>query len=209
MLRLLSSKLSLKNKARLFLSNGRRCLAQHATRSVLKNNEDCLEVEWQDGTVDKFPYLFLRENCRCTECFQIHQKVRRVNVPKLIDIDIAAESADLNSVGDQLNVKWQDGHFSVYLLDFLRSLRYQRPGEGQPPGVLRKGIEIWGSEFEEGKLPVFDFQRMLKDDNELFNWLVTLATRTGVARLQNVPRKRNQIRLLEDKLGYLMATNYG
>ena len=103
---------------------------------------------------------------------------------------MAAETTDLNNDGEQLNVTWRDGHFSVYSSEFLRNLRYKKPGEGQPAGVLREGTKIWGSELsKEGKIPTFDFEKLLKDDRELYNWLVTLALETGIAKLKNVSTK--------------------
>ena len=213
MLRLLSRHLSYQKQARLFVATAvsRRGLSQQAAQSVTHNtNDQCLAVKWHDGTEDKFPYLYLRENCRCEKCLDGVRNGRTYTVPKCIDLNVAAETTDLNNDGEQLNVTWRDGHFSVYSSEFLRNLRYKKPGEGQPVGVLRKGTKIWGSEFsEEGKLPTFDFEKLLKDDRELYNWLVTLASGTGIAKLKNVSPKSNQLMVLGDRVGYLLETNYG
>ena len=50
--------------------NSRRCFKLSATLSckaqnVYKNENECLVIKWNDGNVDEFPYLYLRENCRC------------------------------------------------------------------------------------------------------------------------------------------------
>ena len=210
MLRLLTRSLnsSWQKQARLLCNVARQGL--QAAQIISHDNNHCLAVRWRDGTEDKFPYLYLRENCRCEECFQNTEKIRLVNVPKFIDLNVAAETADLNHDGEELNVTWQDGHSSVYSSEFLRNIRYKEPGEGQPAGVLREGTKIWGSEFsEEGKLPTFDFEKLLKDDLELYNWLVVLATGTGIAKLRNVPKEPNQLQLVGDRLGYLVKTVYG
>ena len=213
---------SYQNQAKRLYSVAYRCLSQQvaqrqtvmsaqAVQSVSHiNNDQCLAVKWHDGTEDKFPFLYLRENCRCEQCFQSDKMIRMVNVPKLLDLNVEAETADLKHDGEQLHVKWQDGHSSVYSSEYLRNIKYKKPGEGQPAGVLRKGTEIWGSEFsEEGKLPTFDFEKLLKDDREFYDWLTSLATGTGIAKLENVPRERNQLQLLGDRVGYLMETVYG
>ena len=188
----------------------RRYLQKLVSHNLSNNDDDCLDVSWLDGSVEKFPYLFLRENCRCPECFHPHQKERKINAPKVINLDIEPETVCLNGDGDQLNVKWNDGHSSVYSSEFLKGLRYRKPGEGQPPGVLRNKVEVWGSKyFEDGKLQTFDFVELLKDDHELYKWLDVLATRTGIAKIKNIPTERGQLKLLGDRVGYLMATFYG
>ena len=209
MLRLLSSKLSYQKQARWFVSMTRRGLSQQAAQSVSHlYNDQCLAVKWHDGTEDKFPYLYLRENCRCEECFDGFHNARTYRVPKIFNHDFAAETADLNHDGEELNVTWQDGHSSVYSSEYLRNLRYK--DEAGLFGVLKKGTKVWGSEFsEEGKLPTFDFEKLLKDDRELYNWLVTLVAGPGIARLENVSPKSNQLERLGERVGFLLETNYG
>ena len=89
-------------------------------------------------------------------------------------------------------------------------IRYRPPVEGQPPGVLRKGIKLWGSEMsEEEKLPTFQFDSLLNDEEQLYKWLVELVTKTGIARIQNAPQKTGALTLLGNKVGYLVSTTYG
>ena len=88
--------------------------------------------------------------------------------------------------------------------------RYRPPGEDQPDGVLRKDIKLWGSEMsEEENIPTFQFNKILNDERELYNWLVTLATQTGIARLQDTPKERGQLQVLGERVGYLAQTSYG
>jgi hypothetical protein len=42
--------------------------------------------------------------------------------PKELDLNVAVESANINS--SQLNVKWTDGHNSIYSSESLQTLRY-------------------------------------------------------------------------------------
>ena len=79
------------------------------------------------------------------------------------------------------------------------------------PGILQERIQLWGSEdsFENGTLPVFDFHGLLEDDKLLYKWLVTLATETGITKLENIPLERQQLSKLGERVGYLLSTNYG
>ncbi|CAB4003883.1 Hypothetical predicted protein [Paramuricea clavata] len=129
--------------------------------------------------------------------------------PKEVNLDITAESAVWNTEDDQLEVNWEDGHTSQYSFEWLKYLRYRPPGEGQPDGVLKKGIKLWGQELsEEGNLPTFQFQKLLNDDQELYKWLVTLEIETGIAKIENAPKEGNQLPVLGERVGYLMRICY-
>ena len=63
--------------------------------------------------------------------------------------------------------------------------------------------------FEEGNLPTFQFEKLLSDEQELYKWLVTVATQTGLARIQNAPKEPGQVIKLGKRVGYLVHTIYG
>ena len=76
--------------------------------------------------------------------------------------------------------------------------------------MLRKGVKLRGQELsEEGNIPTFQFQELLNDDQELYKWLVTLETETGVAKVENAPKEANQLPVLGERVGYLMRNCYG
>ena len=62
---------------------------------------------------------------------------------------------------------------------------------------------------DEGKLPTFQFDKLLKDDEELYKWLVEIATHTGMTKVANVPGGPGHTGTLGDRVGYLMTTTYG
>ena len=106
-------------------TSSRRYLAQScAALDVSKNADDCLVIKWNDGKLDGFPYVYLRENCRCPACYTDERKSRTMFSPKQIDINITAESAEWNNDDDQLQVNWDDGHTSHYSAEWLKYLRY-------------------------------------------------------------------------------------
>ncbi|XP_028410830.1 gamma-butyrobetaine dioxygenase-like [Dendronephthya gigantea] len=175
------------------------------------NTDGCIEVKWINGSIDEYPYIYLRENCRCPACCNDKRKTRTLYTPKEVDLDVTAEFANWNTEHNQLAVKWEDGHTSNYSVDWLKHLRYRPPGEDQPlSGVIRKGIELWGPDMsQERKLPTFQFDKLLKDDKELFKWLVEIATRTGITKIENAPSGSGHLGTLGHRVGYLMTTSYG
>ena len=88
----------------------------------ITENDEFLQVKWNDGKVDKFPHYYLRENCNCPQCFQPLKNARNMFAPKELSLDVTAESAKIDS--NEINVKWTDGHSSVFSAEYLKSLRY-------------------------------------------------------------------------------------
>ena len=109
--------------------NSRRCFKWSATlnckaENVYKNENECLVIKWNDGNVDEFPYLYLRENCRCPACYTDERKSRTMYSPNEIDVNIIAKSATWNTKDDNLVISWGDGHCSQYSAKWLKYLRY-------------------------------------------------------------------------------------
>ena len=62
---------------------------------------------------------------------------------------------------------------------------------------------------EEGKLPTFQFEELLNDDQKLYDWMVTIATGTGLAKVENAPKEEGQVIKLGERVGYLTQTCCG
>ena len=120
MLRLVARQLFRKNQG--LSSATRLSSSQPVAQSISQNNDQFLAVQWNDGKVDEFPHFYLRENCSCRQCFQPLKNARHMFAPKELDLNVAVESANINS--SQLNVKWTDGHNSIYSSESLQTLRY-------------------------------------------------------------------------------------
>ena len=61
----------------------------------------------------------------------------------------------------------------------------------------------------DGQLPNFQFDTLLNDDQELYKWLVTMTTRTGLAKVENAPQREGEVLRLGERVGYLTNTIYG
>ena len=94
--------------------------------SVFKNKHDCLVVKWNDGSVDEYPFVYLRESCRCSICYTDERKARTMYSPKEIDLNIEAKTANWNAETNQLEVNWGDAHTSHYSREWLQNLRLAR-----------------------------------------------------------------------------------
>ncbi|XP_078576344.1 gamma-butyrobetaine dioxygenase-like [Branchiostoma floridae x Branchiostoma japonicum] len=88
-------------------------------RAKLDSSSETVEVEWSAGGVDRFPYIWLRDNCQCSECFQSDLNKRLVLTSEL-DLDVAPAHAAARDRGNSLHVTWPDGHQSRYDWQWLR-----------------------------------------------------------------------------------------
>ena len=105
-----------------------RCLTSSASSNVApnvyENKNECLVINWRNGHVDEFPYVYLRENCRCSGCYTDERKSRTMNSPKEVDLNITVQSFTWSNEDNELEVNWGDGHISRYSLKWLNYLRY-------------------------------------------------------------------------------------
>jgi gamma-butyrobetaine dioxygenase len=120
MFRLIARQLFRKKQG--LLSTTRLSSNKPVAQTITQHNDLFLAIQWNDGKVDEFPHFYLRENCSCPQCFQPLKNARNMFAPKELNLDVTAESVKLDS--DQLNVKWNDGHSSVFSSENLQSLRY-------------------------------------------------------------------------------------
>ena len=94
-----------------------------------------IRVAWDGGDDGEFHYLWLRDNCQCSQCRHPETKERTFDVLDAPE-DIRALSAEAAADGS-LHVIWQnDGHLSSYEAAWLlqhpslpTSLRHRPPLE--------------------------------------------------------------------------------
>jgi DUF971 family protein len=81
----------------------------------------CLEITWEQGHLGRYPYRFLREECRCAECVDEFTGERTLDVDSIAD-DIRID--DMQLVGNYaLRIDWSDGHSTgLYTWQLLRAL---------------------------------------------------------------------------------------
>ena len=80
-----------------------------------------LELTWDDGKVDRLPYLHLRAECPCASCRDEWTGERTLD-PKSIRPDLKLEG--MEPIGNYaVRLTWSDGHGSgLYTWDTLRKL---------------------------------------------------------------------------------------
>lgn len=88
-------------------------------------------TSWSDGTTFDFPFMFLRDNCQCSACFDHSSGQRKVMIDTIGD-DIKGETT-ISAGG--LSLEWKDGHRSVFSADWLGK---RVPNDAAKQSDLRK-----------------------------------------------------------------------
>lgn len=96
-----------------------------ATGIEVSNEEQILEITWEDGIISKYPLYGLRKNCPCVMCRGGHDRMNTfepetffIENPPLMNI------TNINQVGNHaIQIVWIDGHNSgMYRWETLRWL---------------------------------------------------------------------------------------
>ncbi|XP_022082954.1 gamma-butyrobetaine dioxygenase-like [Acanthaster planci] len=163
----------------------------------------CYRVGLSSGPEGVYPYVWLRDNCRCPECYH-PSSGQRTSDPAKMDPDIKPASEEIRSDGKVLQIIWPDGHLSEFDVAWLSRQRFsnnERDTVGSPE------LEMWGGELND-KIPTFDFQKVLHDDRELYNWLEVLNTK-GLVMIKGAPTRKGVLQELSARIAYVKTTNYG
>jgi len=85
-------------------------------------NNDTLNITWDDNSVDKIKLVDLRKNCPCAVCTSQSAGSDEMIVRRYIDSQV--QVASISPVGQYaINIIWKDGHNTgIYEYDYLKEL---------------------------------------------------------------------------------------
>ncbi|XP_038052337.1 gamma-butyrobetaine dioxygenase-like [Patiria miniata] len=175
-------------------------------RFVSVNRDDSAgqyRVEFSSGPVGVYPYVWMRDNCRCPDCYHPSSWQRASSISDL-DPDVVPTSEELVDEGSVLRVVWPDQHSSDFQAAWLNRQRFS---ESEKDEVGSPELQTWGGELN-GRIPTFDFQRLLEEDKELYNWLDVLNVK-GLALVNGAPIRQGALEELAEKVAYTKTTIYG
>lgn len=173
------------------------------------DSDKMLHVTWNDKSTNRYPYIYLRDNCPCPKCFHAESKQRSFDVVADVDLNVTARDVQVLKNGEHISVVWPDGHISVYNSEWLHGRRLPEQHESETRNrIVRDGVEMWDNAKMSGNFKQFDFEKIMNSDLDLFNWLHTLAS-SGIALVKNVPLEKGQVLKISDRVGYLKTTQYG
>lgn len=154
----------------------------------------------------KFPYVWLRDNCQCEQCFHESAKSRILDWTKF---DLNVKPKDVVKGENSVQISWTDGHTSEYRLNWLKFRSFTEENQRRYNEILYKPAKItWNKDTFNEAFTKQDYNEILISDEALYNWLHNLSV-YGVALIQNTPHSETAIDAIIKKIGFTKQTHYG
>ncbi|TCD61488.1 hypothetical protein EIP91_008371 [Steccherinum ochraceum] len=164
-------------------------------------------VGFENGQWAKYHHIWLRDHCRCPQCYNAVTKQRLVNT---FEIPHDVKPVEVESKADGLEVTWPGTttHTSFYPWSWLKQNSYDPPL--QPPLQRREFSErvLWGSKIQQSPPAVPYADVMSEDDKGLFRWLSQI-DKFGFCFVSGVPPTPEATEELVKKIGFIRETKYG
>lgn len=180
----------------------------YSTIRAFTDNEFAF-VESGDGPKKeqlKYPLIWLRDNCQCSECFHPDATSR------LIDWEnFSMENAKLKAVEVNNGVKftWKDGHVSNFNLDWLKERNFSKETqESYLKTQYRLPMHLWSKDEFKNVYREYKFNDVIESDDALREWIEALS-KYGYALLTGTPAREDQCKLLAERIGFIRQTHYG
>eukprot|EP00158_Paraphelidium_tribonemae_P009519 Partr_v1_DN28887_c0_g1_i4_m33251 putative trimethyllysine dioxygenase len=142
-------------------------IASKAARILPSSNS--VEVVWDDGKKSSFGGFWLRDHCKCGECWHPTTNQRLFDTfsePR--DIKPSTASCDKKD----MKIHWPNGHKSTYSLDWLRRHSYD-PAVAVPEVKQdHQKLFFWDSKaLEKAPQPQVNYENVMEGDDGLRDWL--------------------------------------
>ena len=175
-----------------------------------KSGKNMLNVTWQDDTSNAYPYIYLRDNCQCSQCYFKDSNQRLVDVVRDVDLNVRPTNVEMSEDGSKLSIAWPDKHETTLDAEFL--FRKRLPTEAELKDrvcedVTTRKVNLWGSKFKD-HIPHMKYHDILQDEMVEFEFLNSLY-RYGLALVTDMPIQDGLVEKLGEHIGYLRMTAYG
>ncbi|XP_068241831.1 gamma-butyrobetaine dioxygenase-like [Palaemon carinicauda] len=161
-----------------------------------------ITLKFGDLTTTEMPYVWLRDNCRCPDCYSPEALGRKF---LLTDLQVDVQATKMESNAEMVRVEWDDGHVSEYPSEWLHARAFTPTARAKRRNTYAYKREPWGADH---RLKEFDYETMKKDDKVLLEWLVTMETQ-GSAMLKNVPDKETAGPEMIEHIAFVKQSHYG
>ncbi len=162
----------------------------------IQSQADALLIRWDDGTENRFHYLWLRDNSPEARTASGQRLIETLSIPD----DVAPVSVELSGP-DRLTIEWgYDGHISHYPTAWLRTHAYPAP----PMSSSRR---LWDAGIQSA-LPHMRYPEIIAQPQKLRQWLRWVHD-YGFAILHDTPIVPGTVLEIVRLFGYVRETNYG
>ncbi len=167
--------------------------------SKVSKNDSSLNVEWNDGEISSFNYMWLRDNCPTA-----HDKDSRHRMFNILNVsqDINPKKYSLRPDG-KLEIEWSEGdHISYYDPKWLRENCYTLKNKQKYVSPYK----LWDSSLENNLKSIhIDHDEIINSDDGLIKWLELLHY-TGIAIVKNAPVEKNSALKVLNRISHTRET---
>ena len=169
----------------------------------LKNislTNDGLNIEFQNGAKDCFPFIWLRDHCKDIENWDERSNQRKL-FTALVDPNIKIEETKIIEDNKKIEVKWPDMNKSVhYSSDFLYKNSLENISSNS-------GEALWDKQsINKAELEI-KFDELEK--NEGFKNLLQTIKTYGFSIINNCPTEMKTVEDIANKIGYVRNSIFG
>ncbi|RIA86792.1 hypothetical protein C1645_778718 [Glomus cerebriforme] len=160
-------------------------------------------INWQDDQTSKFHNFWLRDHCKCEECFHKITKQRLVDTFKIPeDLEPSSASPELHGV----KITWNDGHTSFFKWTWLRRHSYDPQFVDTLPFLKKKKI-LWHAGIKDCP-PIVQYKDVMQTKEGLSDWLIKI-NEYGFCFIDGVPPKVKETEELAKRICFIRETHYG
>jgi gamma-butyrobetaine dioxygenase len=152
-----------------------------------------------DDDVVRCHYVWLRDNCWCSEC-RVPQTQERRLLTASIPEEIAPQVALLDDDGT-LHVEWNDQHVSLYTAAWLRTHDYSEPARAS----RRHQPVLWDATFDD--MPTFQHEAVLTSAQVQVAYLEAVRD-YGVALVHGTPSVPGEVERFAQGIGHVRETAF-
>lgn len=121
-----------------------------------------LSYQREDHKQSCFPFVWMRDNCQCENCFHLQSQARKINCETF---DVNAEPIEAKFVEEGLQVIWNDNHQSTYALEWLQRRDFAEDVRAEYlVKSYRPEKKIWSKNQFNEIFKTFDFHKILESD---------------------------------------------
>ena len=164
---------------------------EHSISRVVENG-DAMAAVWRGGEETSLPYLWLRDNCGCSECRVVQTTEKRFHISRVAR-EIRPRQVIIERPGwdeEALAIVWPDGHRTRYRSREIHGLADQTL-------QTRDQVRYWDRGFQPGR---YDFRQFLDNDRTAAD-LIEEFLQTGACVLVDAPTEPDSSEQLAARLG--------
>ncbi len=166
----------------------------------LEHKPDRLAVTWDDGAVNEYHFVWLRDNCACPECRHPDAWERTLD-PLTVPLDLTGRAEN----GDgALRVTWPDGHVTALSPSWLRDHAYEPAART----ARHRAPQPWTAGDIAADPPVVAWEAVAADPAARLAWLRLIRER-GFTIVTGVPTVPGAVLEVARLVSYVRETNFG